>query len=126
MYIQVDGVAVRSTLGTLLANIFQSTLEEHLIPTLGDCLPHWKRYVDNTHANINPNKLNYIIKALNNYHPKIKFTYELEKEDLIRRLNDEVIETTVFRKETKTNIYINWNSHALMQWKIGILTNVIQ
>ena len=34
----------------LLANIFMKTLEEHLIPTLGDCLTHWERYVDDTHV----------------------------------------------------------------------------
>lgn len=68
MYIQLDGVAMRSPLGTLLVNIFMSMWKEHLIPTLGDCLPHWKRYVDSKHANINPKKLNYSTKALNNYH----------------------------------------------------------
>ena len=43
---------------------------------------HWKRPVDNTHAYIDSNKLD-IIKALNNYRPKIQFTYELEKEGKI-------------------------------------------
>ena len=57
-----------------------SALEEDVIPKLRDYLVYWKRYVDDTHAYINPDKLNIILDALNSYHPKIKFTYELEKE----------------------------------------------
>lgn len=44
----------------------------------------------------------------------------------ITKLNDKIIETTVFRKENNTNMYINWNSHAPVQWKIGTLKNLIQ
>lgn len=44
----------------------------------------------------------------------------------ITKLNDKIIETTVFRKENNTNMYINWNSHAPVQWKIGTLRNLIQ
>ena len=81
-----------------------STPEEHLIPTLADCLIHWKRYVDNTHDYINPDKLDGIIKILINYYSKIQFTYELEKEGkisfldvLITRLINKSIEATIFR-----------------------------
>ena len=38
-------------------------------------------------------------------------------------LNDKIIEKTVFRKETNTNIYINWNLYAPIHWKISTLTN---
>ena len=37
-YIQCDGVAMGSPLGPLLANIFLTSLEEDLIPTLESCL----------------------------------------------------------------------------------------
>ena len=69
-----------SPLGPLLVNIFMSKLEEHLILTLGESLVHWKGYVGDTHACINPNKLD--ITALNDCHLKIKFTYQddFEKE----------------------------------------------
>ena len=42
------------------------------------------------------------------------------------RLNEKAIETSIFRKETNTNIYINWNSHAPMQSKIGKERNLVQ
>ena len=53
---KIDCAAMRPPLGPLLANIFMSTLEDHLLPTLGDYLIHWKRNVDDTNPCINPNK----------------------------------------------------------------------
>lgn len=53
---KIDGAAMRPPLGPLLANIFMSTLEDHLLPTSGDYLIHWKRNVDDTNPCINPNK----------------------------------------------------------------------
>lgn len=106
---KIDGAAMRPPLGPLLANIFMSTLEDHLLPTLGDYLIHWKRNVDDTNPCINPNKWDIIIKALNAYHPKIQFTNKLEKEDKISFLDvfitrlHKIIKTTVFWKETNTN-----------------------
>ena len=56
IYIQLDGVAMGSPLAFLLANVFMCSLEEAIVPTLKDCLMRWKRYVDDTHAYIEPEK----------------------------------------------------------------------
>ena len=56
IYIQLDGVATGSPLGSLLANVFMCSLEGAIVPTLKDCLMRWKRYVDDTHAYIEPEK----------------------------------------------------------------------
>ena len=61
IYIQVDGVAMGSPLGPLLANIFMTTLEEDVIPNLQECLVYWKRFVDDTDAYVNPLRLEFII-----------------------------------------------------------------
>ena len=105
------------------------SLEESIVPTLKD----WKRYIDDTHAYIKPSKIDYLMKKLNTYHEQIQFTYELEKyqrisfiDVSIRRLTNGKLETTVFRKETNTDVYMNWNSHAPMQWKIGTLKNLVK
>ena len=133
IHIQLDGVAMGSPLGPLLANVSMCSLEEAIVPTLKDCLVHWKRYVDDTHAYIEPEKIDYVMKKLNTYHQQIQFTYELEKyqrisflDVSIRRLTNGKLKTTVFRKETNTDIYMNWNSHAPMQWKIGTLKNLVK
>ena len=58
------------------------------------------------------------MKKLNIYLKQIQFTYELEKDQRIslldvsiRRLANGKLKTTVFSKETYTDVYMNWNSH---------------
>ena len=78
IYIQCDGVAIGSALGPLLANIFMISLEDNSLPKLELDLRNWKRYVDDTFAYVLPDKIDMILQELISYHPKIKFTYELE------------------------------------------------
>lgn len=47
-YQQIDGVAMGSPLGPVIAGIFMVELENTLVPTLSDSLLFWKRYVDDT------------------------------------------------------------------------------
>ena len=46
--IQVDGVAMGSPLGPVLANIFTAELEIAMIHLLGNYLQNWKRFVGDT------------------------------------------------------------------------------
>ena len=48
IYKQNDGVAMGSPLGLILADIFMVELEITIVPTLGNLLCKWKRYVDDT------------------------------------------------------------------------------
>ena len=122
-----------SPLGPLLANIFMISLEDSTLPKLELYLCNWKRYVDDTFAYVLPDKIDMILHELSSYHPNIKFTYELESNNKLafldvsaRRTKDNKVETSVYRKATCTNIYINWHSHAPSNWKIGILRNLIK
>ena len=114
IYIQLDGVAMGSPLGTLLANAFVCSLEEATLPTLKNCLTHWKRYVDDTHAYTEQKEIDYVTKKLNAYHQQIQFAYELEKcrrisflDVSIKRLTNGKLETTVLKKGPNTGIYMN-------------------
>ena len=49
-----------SPLGSLLTNIYMTALKEDLIPILKSCLCNWKRYVDDTHAYLEPAKVEYL------------------------------------------------------------------
>ena len=107
MYVQVDGVMMGSPLGPLFANIFMSELDNTIIPTLGNKVLHWKRYVDDTFALIKPDTANEIQHILNSFHNKIKFTYEYEQSNtisfldvLVTRSNNGTLQTSVYRKKT--------------------------
>ena len=89
--------------------------------------------MDDTFAYILPDKIDMILHELNLYHPNVKSTYELESYNKLaflnvsaRRTNDNKVETSVYRKATCTSIYINWPSHAPLNWKIGTLRNLIK
>ena len=119
IYIQLGGVAMGSPLGSLLANVFMCSLEESIVPTLKDCLVHWRRYVDDTHAYIEPDKIDYVMKKLNTYHKQIQFTYELEKDQRISFLDVSIRRLTKmenlkqqFLRKRQTQIYTDWNSHG--------------
>ena len=133
IYIQTDGVMMGSPLGSLIANIFMCELENNLVPTMEDVLGEWTRYVDDTFALIQPHAIQDVLQKLNSYDPRIQFTYEEEKNNtipfldvLIKKSSDNQLETTVYRKKTNNNIYMNWNAHSPRNWKIGTLKNLIR
>ena len=115
--LQVDGAAMGSPLGPVLANIFVEELERNIIPTLSNDISLWKRCVDETICFIKltsiNNSINKILEALNSYHINIKFTIEIETENKILVLdvllirNNRLISTEVYCKSTNKDIYIN-------------------
>jgi len=80
-YDQIDGVAMGSPLGPVLANIFMREFEEKSIinsprfhPTL------WYRYVDDTFSMLDSkDTANEFLEYLNSRHNSIKFTIEFKK-----------------------------------------------
>ena len=122
-----------SPLGPVLANIFMIELEIAMIPFLGNYLQNWKRFVDDTFTFVLHDKIGYILNQLNSFDENIQFTFEIEEENklasldvmVIRNTND-TINTTLYRKQTNTDIYINWHSHSPLQWKKTTANMLIQ
>ena len=109
MYRQVDGVAMGSPLGLILANIFvghcESKIDEHLWPQF------YNRFVVDTFS-IFPaeDQGDMFYKALNSVHSALRFTVEAESEGklsfmdvLVHRKHD--ITRSVYRKPTFTGLY---------------------
>ena len=65
MYQQVDGVAMGSPLGPVIANIFMSELEHALVPQLREKMSVWLRYVDDTFTFLNEGEIENIKILLN-------------------------------------------------------------
>ena len=125
--LQIDGVAMGSPLGPVLANIFMVELERNIIPTLSSDILLWKRYVDDTICFIKLTSINKVLQTLNSYHTNIKFTIEIESENKISIVDvlligsNSLINTKVYRENTNTNIYINWKSFTPNNCKWGTL-----
>ena len=75
--------------------------------------------VDNIHAYIDSPKIEFVLEKLDSYNPNSQFTHEIEEKQkvtfldvIITRTENNALKTTVVRKETNVDLYINWNSHA--------------
>ena len=116
IYQQSDPI---SPLGPVLAGIFIVELETSIIPTLGRSLLKWKRYVDDTFCYVKIGTVNDLLNKLNGFHQNIQFTYELIR-------NKDTIETTIYRKPTNSDIYLNWKSFSPCSCKHGTLKTIIR
>ena len=110
-YTQVDGVAMGSPLGPVLAGIFMVELERTILPTLREHMRPWKRYVDDTISFIKGESIEHVLSKLNGYHDNIELTYEIENDGKLPFLNvlvirkDYEVETTVYRKSSNNDTY---------------------
>ena len=76
-YDQIDGVAMGSPLGPVLANIFMCHFEEKWVLNNNARPSVWFRYVDETFT------ATQFLHYLNNCHANIKFTVEFEENSTI-------------------------------------------
>ena len=65
IYKQINGVAMGSPLGPVIANIFMAELEKLIIPQLGDKISLWQRYVDDTCTFIKKGETEAVLDVLN-------------------------------------------------------------
>ena len=64
---QIDGVAMGSPLGPVLADILMIELEKAILPELTECIKYWKRFVDDTISLVKLRTVNEIITKLNSF-----------------------------------------------------------
>ena len=107
-------------------------LETSYLPELTDYIQFWKKYVDDTICFIKVGSVNYMLSVLNSFDVNIKFTYVMEHEgklaflDVLLCRTRRTIYTTVYRKTTNNNVYLNWNAIAPICWKRGTLKTLIE
>ena len=124
LYKQTDSIAMGSPRGPVPADIIMIELENSMATRLSNHLHSWRRYVDGTFTFVKEGSITFVLEQLNSYHPNLQFTYELENvgklsflDIVVIRQNSNKVETTVYRKDTTTDIYLNWFSHAPNTWK---------
>ncbi|XP_072381211.1 uncharacterized protein [Diabrotica undecimpunctata] len=131
-YRQPDGLAMGSCLSPLLADIFMDHLESTHIMKNPEIL-HWFRYVDDCLVFIsgNSNSADLLLSKINQIHPNIKFTMELESSQSINfldltitRLNDH-FDFSIYRKPTQTDHIIPLSSNHPMSHKYAAFHSYI-
>ena len=120
IYTQVDGVQMGSPLGPTLANWFLGYIEDKLFRNNKDFFPKfYTRYVDDVFAIFKQDEhVDKFLNLLNSQHQNLEFTVERSVGSLpfldveIRIKEDNNIETRIYRKQTNTEVLLNFNSVA--------------
>ena len=87
IYIQIDGVAMGSPLGPVLANIFMVKLENVLVPKLNDRVKKWRCFADDTFVYVKRGSIEYVLFIQNLFHNNTKFTNEQENNNRLSFLD---------------------------------------
>ena len=131
IYVQNDGVAMGSPLGPILANVFMVELGNTLVPRLNQHVKKWRHYVDDTFACVRNESIDYALKTLSSFHPNISFTYGKENNsqlpfvDVLFIRNGTHLHTTVYRNDTRNDLYLHWDALAPVSWKRGTLRTLV-
>ena len=90
-------------------------------------LPFWKRYVDDTLTALPQDKVQHFHQHLNSIETTIQFTVEMESESTLPFLDTRIthhpngsLSTTVLRKSTHTDKYLDFQSHHPLALKVAV------
>ena len=85
----------------------------------------WRRFVDDSICFVYIGPTDYIRSVLNSFHKNIRFTYEMGSNaklpfvDMLLMRNHKDIATTVYRKESNSDVYLYWDSSTLTLFRMG-------
>ena len=126
---QIDGVAMGSPLGPVLANIFMCSFEQNWVLNNNARPSIWFRYVDDTFTLFN-NKDTALqfLQYLNSRHQNIKFTIEFEQNQempfldvLVQCHPNNSFSTSIHRKKIFTELYTQWDSFTPRKYKVNLI-----
>ena len=131
LYEQIDGVAMGSPLGPLMANTFMCSIEEKLVSDM--VMPSfYHRFVDDTITSQRSlATAEDFLDTLNNCHESLNFTMECEVDGKLSFLgmeairNDEHFETKVHVKPTNTGLLLHYQSHVDRRYKRSLITTML-
>ena len=121
-YEQIEGDAMGSPISPIVANLYIENFEVEEINTAPHPPHLWKRYVDDTFTIIRSSHRSEFLEHINSIDENIQFTSEDQREDelmpfldiLIIPNEDGSLSTTVYRKPTHTDLYLQWENVNVM------------
>lgn len=130
-YHQVDGTPMGSPISPTFAEYTVRQLENHCLSVLDFKPIFYCRYVDDIFTIIPKNKVEHMLTVFNNYHEKLKFTYEMEVDNSISFLDvkvtrvEEKLKTNWYRKPTYSGRLLHYHSNNPISQKKAIVYNLV-
>ena len=128
-YQQTEGAAMGSPVSPIVANLFMEDFEIKALNSFHNKPRFWGRYVDDTITIINNAERDNFTAHINNQHPAIKFTLEMEKDNQIAMLDTLITKNQqgalnfqVYRKPTHTDQYQDqFTSQQPFEHKLSVI-----
>ena len=131
-YKQIHGAAMGSPLSPVIANLYMENLETKALTSLQTPPSFYKRYMDDIFIICKMDHTDRILQHFNSQDPSIKFTIEKETDKKLpfldvlvdRNENGEII-TTVYKKKTHTDQYLNYRSEHPNKHKMSVVNTLL-
>ena len=126
-YRQNDGLSMGAKPAPPLANIWLSKFD----PIIKDTAKIFDRYMDDIIREINRHQIQEKLREINNLHPKLKFTMEMEENGCIPFLDIKIIHTdnhlssTWYLKPTDTGLIMNFHALAPKRYKKSVVQSFV-
>ena len=134
VYVQKDGVAMGSSLGPLLANIWMAHLEETLMQGHAEFPLFYRRYVDDTFCLFKDRfSADMFFIYLNSIDNNIKFEIEWEQNDKLEFLDTVVMRSYASNfpdirtkvKVTDKGLFYHFSSFVPMKYKLNLVSTLV-
>ena len=132
-YQQNQGAAMGSPLSPIVTNIFMENIEKEALETAPHPPSLWNRFVDDTFVILEAQYKDELFHHINSLDENIKFTAENTKADgsmpfldtLVTPESDGSLSSTVHRRPTHTNQYLQWDSHHAISNKYSVTSSLL-
>ena len=121
-----------SPISPIVTNLHMEVFETKAISSAVHPPSIWKRFVDDTFVVIESSRKEEFLDHINNLDPHIQFTTEDAKPDgslpfldtLVQKQPDNSLLTSVYRKPTHTDLYLQWDSHHHLSAKYSVINTL--
>ena len=118
-----------SPLSPIVANLYMESFEVETIRSAPNPPCLWKRFVDDTFIILQSSHKDGFLEHLNSVDHHIQFTAEDQRSDgampfldiLVTPGRDGSLSTSVYRKPTHTDLYLQWDSHHTLTSKYSVI-----
>ena len=118
-----------SPISPIVANLYMEYLETKAIKSSPNPPSFWRRFMDDTLTIMKSSQVESFLNHLNSIDHHIRFTKEDSRPDgsmpfldiLITPKEDGSLSTTVYRKPTHTDLYLQWDSNHTITSKYSVV-----